>query len=83
MTKRYIVLEFDDEDDPSFGGTASYDPPLPHPADMFIDGMEHDYYFWTNVGAVQYAECSPPHPHTMDQMKRPTPEYSRGWLDSK
>lgn len=80
MTKRYIVLEFDDEDDPSFGGTANYDPPLTHPADMFIDGIENDYYFWTSVGAIGYLEINifPP-----KNLCRPHPQYSRGWLDNK
>lgn len=31
MGKRYVVLEFDD------GERFDYEPPLPHPADMFLE----------------------------------------------
>lgn len=42
----YVTLKF------VGGDRHDYEPPLPHPADVFLERLEHDEYFRREVGAI-------------------------------
>lgn len=77
---RYVVLAFDDENDPGFGNVNDYVPPLAHPADMFLNRIREEHALWSNVGAVDAAEL-PAERVAGVEWVHPAPIYSRGWLD--
>jgi len=46
MPTRFVVLQFDD------GGRFDYEPPLPHPADMFLERFFAEKRMSADVGAT-------------------------------
>lgn len=50
MTTRYVVLQFDD------GDRFDFEPPLPHPADVFLSRFPEDKWLNADIGATRAIE---------------------------
>jgi len=56
MTTRYVVLQFDD------GDRFDYEPPLPHPADIFLERFPTSTTLNADIGATSAVEIDRIHP---------------------
>ena len=48
--RRFVVLQFDD------GDRFDYEPPLPHPADVFLERFPTSYTLNADIGATSAVE---------------------------
>jgi hypothetical protein len=65
MGTKYVVLVFED------GDRFDYEPPLPHPADVFLDRFGDDRWLNADLGAAgAYETASEPEPSS-DPIKPP------------
>lgn len=73
--RRFVVLTFDD------GDRFDYEPPLPHPADVFLERFAQDGYLNADVGAsTAFEVLTSPEPDSSVTYP-PSEPPSRGWFD--
>jgi len=57
MATRFVVLQFDD------GDRFDYEPPLPHPADVFLERFPTSTTLNADIGATSAVEIDQIHPN--------------------
>lgn len=74
---RYVVLRFDD------GDRFDYEPPLIHPADVFLNRFPRDFWMNADIGATSAFEVDPSRIGCPDPAAVRLPPQERGpvpWL---
>jgi hypothetical protein len=83
MGRRYVVLQFDD------GDRFDYEPPLPHPADVFLERFPVSQQLNADIGATSAVEIDkisaynwigPCPDDGIPVLYPPRPQRETGWL---